>query len=190
MAAIWNVDGLTPGGGPQIINPSAAGQPSSALWQSPTTPPTSAAASDPSVPAFQAPTMPTSLQQPFQLPTQQDLTSMPGYAARYQQGLDALQRSAAAGGSLLSGGTLKAAQQYGQDYATNAYQQMVQNALAQRQQQSGDYWNQYGNLYNTYQGAIANNRNAMNDYNQLLLGEQQLGIQAAGQPPTSAISNV
>jgi hypothetical protein len=61
-----------------------------------------------------------SLMQPFngQVSEQND----PGYQFRLQQGQQALQRSAAAKGDLLSGGTAKALQQYGQDYASNEYQ--------------------------------------------------------------------
>lgn len=46
-------------------------------------------------------------------------TQSPTYQFAFTQGLQALQRSAAAGGSLISGGQLKAAQQYGQGYASN-----------------------------------------------------------------------
>jgi hypothetical protein len=45
----------------------------------------------------------------------------PGYAFRLSEGNKALERSAAARGGLISGGTLKAAQRYGQDMASNEY---------------------------------------------------------------------
>jgi hypothetical protein len=157
-------------------------------------------------PVFSAPTLPASLQTPFTLPTGQDLISNdPGYMARYQQGLDAQQRGAAAQGTLLSGGQLKAAAQYGQDYATNEYQNYVNNQLQQRQQQASDYlnlqygpaWgqnqsavNQYGQLYGQYKDLVANNLTANNDYMQYLLGQEQVGAAATGAPPTSATSNV
>lgn len=50
-----------------------------------------------------------------------DVTSDPGYAFRMQEGQKALERSAAARGGLQSGGTLKAISRYGQDYASNEY---------------------------------------------------------------------
>jgi hypothetical protein len=50
-----------------------------------------------------------------------DFTKDPGYQFRMDQGQQALERSAAAGGGLLSGGTGKALQQYGQDYASGEY---------------------------------------------------------------------
>lgn len=46
----------------------------------------------------------------------------PGYQFRLGEGLKALQRSAAARGTLLTGGTLKGLQGFAQDYASNEYQ--------------------------------------------------------------------
>lgn len=46
----------------------------------------------------------------------------PGYTFRLNEGLKALDRKAAAGGGLLSGGAIKAGQRYAQDYATGEYQ--------------------------------------------------------------------
>ena len=45
----------------------------------------------------------------------------PGYAFRQAEGQTGLERSAAARGGLLSGATLKATDQYNQDYASNEY---------------------------------------------------------------------
>lgn len=50
-----------------------------------------------------------------------DFTKDPGYDFRMQEGAKALERSAAARGSLQSGGTLKALSRYGQDFASNEY---------------------------------------------------------------------
>jgi hypothetical protein len=46
----------------------------------------------------------------------------PGYGFRLSEGMKALDRTAAQRGGLLSGGTLKAAQRYGQDLASQEYQ--------------------------------------------------------------------
>jgi hypothetical protein len=46
----------------------------------------------------------------------------PGYAFRMSEGMKGLERSAAARGGLLSGATLKGIQQYGQDMASQEYQ--------------------------------------------------------------------
>lgn len=141
-------------------------------------------------PTFTPPPLPDYLQKPFSLPSASDLQATPGYMARYQQGLDANQRSAAAKGTLLNGGTQKALARYGQDYASNEYNNLVNQDLSQRQQQSSDYlnlaygpaWqqnqsavNQYGSLYGQYLDSVNNNRNSQNDYY-----SQQLGLLNAG----------
>lgn len=53
--------------------------------------------------------------------TMADFNADPGYQFRMDQGSRTLQASAAARGGLLSGGTLKALDRYGQDYASNEY---------------------------------------------------------------------
>jgi hypothetical protein len=60
-------------------------------------------------------------------PSEADLVASPGYQARLSQGLQARNRSAAAQGTVLSGGTLKALDRYGQDYASNEYQTLRNN---------------------------------------------------------------
>lgn len=62
---------------------------------------------------------------------QVDLTQDPGYAFRLSEGMKALERSAAARGGLLSGGTLKGIQRYGQDLASQEYQNAYNRALTQ-----------------------------------------------------------
>lgn len=61
----------------------------------------------------------------------QALMQSPGYQFRLAQGLQALDRSAAARGGLYSGATLKALSRYNQDYAANEY---------------GAQWNRLANL--------------------------------------------
>jgi hypothetical protein len=60
-----------------------------------------------------------------------DFEADPGYAFRLSEGTKALERSAAARGGLLSGGTGKALQRFGQDYGsqeyTNAYNRFQTN---------------------------------------------------------------
>lgn len=50
-----------------------------------------------------------------------DFQKDPGYDFRMSEGQRALERSAAARGGLQSGGTMKALSRYGQDYASNEY---------------------------------------------------------------------
>ena len=56
----------------------------------------------------------------------------PGYAFRMQEGIKALERSAAARGGLLSGGMLKGAQRYGQDLASQEYMNAFNRYQAER----------------------------------------------------------
>lgn len=76
-----------------------------------------------------------------QMPTLAQLQMDPSYAFREQQGMKALQQSAAARGGLLSGSTLKGIQQYGQDLASteygNAYNRFMANRLAATQALQG-----------------------------------------------------
>src|SRR4030095_4612225 len=55
------------------------------------------------------------------LPSMQDFTGSPGYQFRLGEGLKALERSAAARGTLLTGGTLKGLERYGQGFASNEF---------------------------------------------------------------------
>ena len=50
-----------------------------------------------------------------------ELYSDPGYGFRLDEGRKAIEKSAAARGLLLSGGSLKGIERYGQDYASNEY---------------------------------------------------------------------
>jgi len=68
-----------------------------------------------------------------------DFQTDPGYGFRVSEGMKALDRTAAARGGLLSGATLKGAQRFGQDIASN----------------------EYNNAYNRYVGNQATQRNAL-----------------------------
>lgn len=61
----------------------------------------------------------------------QELSSDPGYRFRLDEGLRGLDKTAAARGGLLSGNALRGAMSFGQDYASNEYQ----NAFNRRQSQ-------------------------------------------------------
>lgn len=103
----------------------------------------------------------------FNAPTGLTEQNDPGYQARLKLGTDALERSAAARGGVLTGGTAKALDTYGQDYGSNEYNNVYNRALT-------DYTTKY-NAYNT---------NQANQYNRLasLAG---VGQQAAGQLASS-----
>lgn len=58
--------------------------------------------------------------------TGEDVESEPGYQFGMDQGMQAMDRSAAARGNLLSGASLKAAQRFGQDYAGTKFNDAYQ----------------------------------------------------------------
>jgi hypothetical protein len=60
-----------------------------------------------------------------------DLTQDPGYAFRLSEGQKALERSAAARGGLLSGGTGKALQRFGQEFGSQEYGNAYNRALTE-----------------------------------------------------------
>jgi hypothetical protein len=95
-------------------------------------------------------------------------TQSPDYAFALQQGNQALQRSAAAGGTLISGGQLKAAQEFGQGLASQQY---------------GNYYNRLLSLSQLGQSAATGISNAA------LNAGSQIGnsIQAGGQATASGI---
>lgn len=68
---------------------------------------------------------------PFGMP---QFEADPGYQFRMSEGLKALERSAAARGILQSGGTLKDITRFGQDVASQEYQNAFQRYLLERQQ--------------------------------------------------------
>lgn len=74
---------------------------------------------------------------------QVDLTRDPGYAFRLSEGLKGLERSAAARGGLMSGATGKALTRFGQEAASQEYQNAYNRALTEynalRQRESEEY---------------------------------------------------
>lgn len=93
-----------------------------------------------------------------------DYQADPGYGFRLSEGMKALERSAAARGNLLSGGALKGITRYGQDMASNEYQ----------------------NAYNRY------NTNQSNQFNRLssMAGLGQTANTALGNAGSSYANNV
>lgn len=99
----------------------------------------------------------------FQAPTNVTEQNDPGYQFRMQQGQQAIERSAAARGGVLSGGTAKALDQYNQDYASNEYGNVYNRA-----------YNEYATRYNQFE------TNQTNKYNRFA-GVAGVGQQAANQ---------
>jgi hypothetical protein len=109
-----------------------------------------------------APQIPT-----WTAPTIQDLFNSPGFQSRFMTGQQALERSAAARGTVLNGGTQKALARYGQDYASNEYSNLVNQSLAgagfnagQQQTMFGDAFQNYQARYGQFTDAAAAGKNA------------------------------
>jgi hypothetical protein len=83
----------------------------------------------------------------------------PGYNFRLGEGMKTLERNAAARGGLISGGALKAATRYGQDYASNefgnAYNRVA--GLASLGPSSAGVMNNLGTTYSTNAGNTMGN---------------------------------
>lgn len=67
----------------------------------------------------------------------QQFQADPGYGFRMSEGMKALERGAAARGGLLSGATLKGVQRFGQDLASQEYQNAFNRYQAERQARLG-----------------------------------------------------
>lgn len=86
--------------------------------------------------------------QPFVAPNDVTQQNDPGYKFRLQQGLDALDRSAAARGGVLTGSNEEALNNYAQDYASNEYNNVYNRALGQYQQNYNIFQNNQANQFN------------------------------------------
>lgn len=130
----------------------------------------------------------------------------PGYAFRQAEGMKALERSAAARGNLLSGSTLKGVQRFGQDLASQEYQnafnryqversaklnplqslmgsgQSATNVMTNAAGQAGQ--NQASNLYNAGQARASGYIGSANALNNAL---GQIGGYASAAPMNNAI---
>ena len=95
----------------------------------------------------------------------QDFQVDPGYQFALDQGLQAVQRSAASKGLLNSGGAVKAVNDYAQGQADQQYSTAYNRAQNTYQQNYSNadqaYQQNYGNAFNTY---TSNQNNAFNKY--------------------------
>jgi hypothetical protein len=122
---------------------------------------------------------PASLMQGF---TAKDFQADPGYAFRMSEGMKALERSAAARGGLLSGATLRGTQRYGQDLASQEYQNAFNRFQANRATQGQEY----GNAFSRFQAERANTLNPF----QSLAGVAQSSANTVGQQAGAYGANV
>jgi hypothetical protein len=111
-----------------------------------------------------------------------DFQADPGYAFRLSEGMKALDRTAASRGGLLSGATLKGAQQYGQGLASQEYQNAFNRYQANRAQQAQEY----GNEFNRFQTERINTLAPLQSLAGVGQSASQQAAQAAGNYATGA----
>jgi hypothetical protein len=101
-------------------------------------------------------------------PTIDQLQMDPGYAFREQQGMQAVNRTAAAQAGLQSGAALKAAQRFGQDLAStdygSAYNRFMQNRANQINMLQGGVQTGFGAAQGVGNAAIGTGTNLANVY--------------------------
>jgi len=117
-----------------------------------------------------------------------DFIKDPGYDFRMKQGQQAIERSAAARGGALGGGTLKALSNYGQDYASNEYN----NAFSRWNTENTQQYNRLAGLAGVGQTANAANQAAGQANLQTMAGAQMGAANAnaaAGIAGANSISN-
>jgi hypothetical protein len=114
--------------------------------------------------------------------TMNDFQQDPGYAFRMEEGQKAIERSAAARGGRHGGATMKALARYGQDFASNEYQNAYNRFNADRDRR----FNRLSSLAGIGQTANSQIANAgMNYANQV--GQNQMGM--ANAQASAAIAN-
>lgn len=90
--------------------------------------------------------------QQFTAPTAAEAAATPGFQFQLQQGLNALQNSAAGQGGLLSGRTLADLNNFAQGTASTNYQNTFQNAFTQYQSAYQTFLNNQNNQYQRLMG--------------------------------------
>lgn len=116
--------------------------------------------------------------------TMDDFQASPGYRFTMQEGAKALEGSAAARGGLLSGGTLKGLTQYGQDLASNEFNNAYNRFNADRDQR----YNKLASLAGVGQTASQNMASAASNYGQSL-SQNQIGLGNAAAASSIAQGN-
>lgn len=100
----------------------------------------------------------------------EDFQKDPGYDFRMQEGQKALERSSSARGNLLGGGTAKALARYGQDYASNEYNNAYNRFNQDRDQRYGKLMDLVGTGQNAAAQTGAAGQNYASAYGQNVIG--------------------
>ncbi len=119
----------------------------------------------------------------FKAPSMADLANDPGYQFRLKEGEQALERSAAARGTLLTGGTAKDLQKYGQDMASQEYDKQYGRSFNEWQAETNRRFSENEQTWNRSLQEYQLNYNRMFGEHQMnydaSLQEYQMGYQHA-----------
>jgi hypothetical protein len=116
----------------------------------------------------------------------------PGYQFRLNEGLKSLDRQAAARGGLISGNAMKAAGRYGQDYASNEYQNAFNRYQTERNAQLNPLQSLagVGQSATNYVGNAAQNMGQAQNQNMQSIGNAQAsGYVGGANALTSALGS-
>ena len=97
---------------------------------------------------------------PFKAPDDVTQQNDPGWQFRMREGLRAIERSAAARGTLLTGGTLKGLTRFAQDYASNEYDKVYGRQMGEYENAYKIFSNNQANQYNRLSGVAGMGQNA------------------------------
>ena len=125
----------------------------------------------------------------FVAPTFEAALNDPGYKFGLQQGVDALERSAAAKGTLRTGGTLQGIEQWGQDYGAQRYNDVYNRALQAHAANFAGQQAEFAPQYGGWQTLLGNELSRWqtgqsSDLQKYLQKEQNINDLLSTPPPT------
>lgn len=126
------------------------------------------------------------LSEQFKAPTAEEAAATPGFQFQMDEARKALERGAAARGTLSSGGTLKALTKYGQDIASTYYQNAFNNALTGFQTNRNNALAGQGTLANLGQFGVGQFNQAAGNYGSQAAGNLMNAAQYAGDADLTA----
>jgi hypothetical protein len=100
----------------------------------------------------------------FNAPTAAEATNSPGFKFRLDEGLKGLQRSAAAKGKLLTGGTLKGLDEFAQNLASNEYKDVYNRAYNEYDSRRQNFLTNESNRYSSESQNLGQQWNINTDY--------------------------
>lgn len=114
--------------------------------------------------SFSAPGLAAPWTEQFQRPDPNSIKADPSYQFQMKEGMDAIQRSAAAKGTLLTGGTLKGLNEWAQGLASTFDDKYYNRAKGEYQMDQGTYWQNQNNAFSRLSGLANTGQQAASSY--------------------------